>query len=168
VIGAANTVRGEVELDLAGTRFVLRPSYEAVEACETQTGMSLSDMALAADAGSLKLAQASIVVTEFIRAWGKETKSASASAVKRERIAKLIFEMGVMVALPRLAIVLLSAASGGVDVSGKPKPMPVAKTPPGIGDDLPGSQEPPSGGRRRSSGRQRATSSSDSLKSGSE
>lgn len=163
----ANAVRGEVELDLAGTTFVLRPSYEAVVACEVQTGLSLTDLALAADSGALKLDAAATVTTELIRAWGKETKTNSVAGVQRDKVGKLIYAMGVMLVLPRLAIVLLNAASGGVEASGKLKPIPEIMTPPGIGENSPGSPAPPSDGTPPSSGRARRTSSSRRSKPGS-
>ena len=50
---SANAVRGEVDLDLGGVTFTLRPSYDAVVACEDATGRSLTEMALAADDGSM-------------------------------------------------------------------------------------------------------------------
>lgn len=163
---SANAVRGEVDLDLGGMTFTLRPSYEAVVACEDATGMSLTEMALAADDGSLKIGAASTVVTEMIKAWGKAEKRASAIGVDRAKIGKLIFALGVMHVLPRIAIVLLTAASGGVDVSGKPKPIPEPILP-GIGETSPGSPPPPSDGAPTPSGRRRRTSSSPRSKPGS-
>lgn len=129
----ANPVRGEVELDLAGTVYPLRPSYEAVVACEKATGLSLTDLALAADRGSLSVEQAGIVVTEMIRAFGKANNIVSAIGVQPEKISRIIFAAGVMAVLPRVAIALLTAATGGVDVSGNPTPI-AGTIPPDIGE----------------------------------
>lgn len=162
----ANAVRGEVDLDLGGVTFTLRPSYEAVVACEDATGLSLTELALASDDGSLKIGAAAVVVTEMVKAWGKAEKRSSAIGVDRTKIGKLIFDLGVMHVLPRIAIVLLNAASGGVDAQGKPKPIPEPILP-GIGETSPGSPPPPLDGAQTPSGRRRRTNSSARSKPGS-
>lgn len=161
----ANPIRGEVDIDLAGITFTLRPSYEAIVACEGQLGLALTEMALAADRGALSIGDTAAIVTELVRAWGKETGSNAARGVNVKKVGQLIFEMGVMTALPRVAIVLLKAASGGVDASGKDRPIPTT-IPSSIGENSQGSPPPPSDGPPASSGRRRRMNSGPRSKPG--
>jgi hypothetical protein len=154
----ANVIRGEVDIDLAGMTFTLRPSYEAVVACEEQVGLSLTEMAVEADKGSLHINQLAIIVVELVRAWGKETGSKPAQGLSTKKVGALIFTNGVMTVSPRVAIVLSQAAAGGVDASGKEKPIQELIQP-SIGENSPGSQQPPSGGQPANSGRRPRTSS---------
>lgn len=121
----ANEKRGEIELELAGVSFVLRPSFEAIQAFETQTGKSLIELAQAAGEGTMSLANAAIVATECIKAWGKATDNMTARAVNVRRIGELIFESpgGLMVTLKKLEILLFMAATGGVTSAGELKPV---------------------------------------------
>jgi hypothetical protein len=154
----ANVIRGEVEIDLAGMTFTLRPSYEAVVACEDQVGLSLTEMAVEADKGSLHINQLAIIVVELVRAWGKETGSKPAQGLSTKKVGALIFTNGVMTVSPRVAIVLSQAAAGGVDASGKEKPI-LDTIPSSIGASSPGSPPPPSDGPQANSGPRRRTSS---------
>lgn len=162
----ANVIRGEVDIDLAGVSFTLRPSYEAVVACEDQLGLSLTDMAVQADLGKLHIPQLAVIIVEFVRAWGKETGNKPAQGLSADKVGRLIFSNGVMTASPRLAIVLGRAASGGVDASGKEKPIPEMILP-DIGGSSPGSPPPASAGPPPNSGRPRRTNSGPRSKRGS-
>lgn len=121
----ANEKRGEIDLELAGESYVLRPSYEAIQAFEAQTGKSLIELAQAAGDGTMSLANAAIVATECIKAWGKATDNTTARAVNVRRIGELIFEApgGLMVTLKKLEILLFMAATGGVTSAGELKPV---------------------------------------------
>lgn len=121
----ANEKRGEIDLDLAGERFVLRPSYEAINAFETQTGKSVIELAREAGDGTMSLSHAAFVATECIKAWGKSTENATARAVNARRVGELIFEApgGLMVTLKKLEILLFMAATGGVTSAGELKPV---------------------------------------------
>lgn len=182
----ANELRGEVSIDLDGMPFVLRPSYEAVLACETATGKGLLQLTAEADAARLTLGEVRKLVTEFVRAWGKsnpfEGKADEdlggdeidlraslriAGSLSEKRVGELIFGDGIMKAMARLAIVLARAASGGCLPSGEPRPAGTMTSPiPATTGE--GSQESPptSGtGRRKSSGAARAQSSGQRSKS---
>lgn len=121
----ANEKRGEIDLDLAGERFVLRPSYEAIQAFESQIGKSLIELAQGAGDGTMSLSHAAIIATECIKAWGKATENATARAVNAKRVGELIFEGrgGLMVVLKKLEILLFMAATGGVTIAGEMKPV---------------------------------------------
>ncbi|MCH4894008.1 hypothetical protein GO308_12870 [Sphingomonas sp. SFZ2018-12] len=117
----ANEIRGEVEVTLDGQSFVLRPSWEAILAIEKQTGRSVAQLAFAAEAHELTIETLAIIVTECIRAWGKSIERISVQGVQPDRIGELIFSEGLLKVIPRVAIVLLRAVTGGVLPSGEPK-----------------------------------------------
>lgn len=110
----ANQIRGEISISLDGSEFVLRPTFEASLAIENQTGKSLFAMAYEADEGRLSLAEMGVVVAEYIKAWGRETEVSSTANVNTQRITELIFQEGVAKAMPRVALVLAEAITGGV------------------------------------------------------
>ena len=132
-MGDANAVRGEVDLVLGGQSFVLRPSYTAVVAMEKKTGFSLLQLAQLAEQGVLTQEALASVVTELVRAWGREqildeyaspserSHVTSAKAASVESIADLLYPVGVMAVQPRIAIVLGLAATGGCLPSGEVK-----------------------------------------------
>lgn len=129
----ANAVRGEVDLVLDGRSFVLRPSYTAVVAMEKKTGCALLQLTQLAEQGVLNQETQAIVVTELVRAWGREQNPDEyASAAERTRVnvaksvnvdtmGELLFSVGVMAVQPRIAIVLGLAATGGCLPSGEVK-----------------------------------------------
>jgi hypothetical protein len=125
----ANT-RGEVTIDLDAT-YVMRPSYEAVEAIEAGTGHGVVALVNLAARGEMTLKQAAIVVTECIRAWGKQQQAEgnasdearSAAGARAEKVGRLIHEHGLVSATERCAIVLMGAATGGVTATGEWKPV---------------------------------------------
>ncbi|MEH3107152.1 MAG: GTA-gp10 family protein [Sphingomonas fennica] len=118
---AANPIRGEVDITLDGQAFVLRPSFEACVAMEQQTGRSLLELAMAADGSALSLDHQAIIVTECVKAWGKATENTAARGVSKARIGELIHGVGVIAVLPRIALVLSAAVTGGVHLDGSPK-----------------------------------------------
>lgn len=128
--------RGEVTIDL-DAQYVMRPSYEAIEAIESQTGRGVVALVNLAAQGEMKLGEAAIIVTECIKAWGKqqvtggdpspEAKSAAGANVKK--VAALIYEAGLVKATERCAIVLMAAATGGVTATGEWKPATETVTP---------------------------------------
>ena len=119
---AANETRGEVDIEFEGQgRFVLRPSYEAMQKAEKETGKTAVELYRAAAGGALSNRDAAIVTAEFIRAWGKASDNAVARGVSTERIGELIYEAGLMNVLGRLAIVLGWAIVGGCKADGSLK-----------------------------------------------
>lgn len=129
----ANELRGEVDLVLDGQRFVLRPSFTAIVAMEKKTGLALLQLVQLAEQGALTQEAQAIVVTELVRAWGREqildeyasasdrSMVTSAKAANQDTIAELLFPVGVMAVQPRVAIVLGLAATGGCLPSGEAK-----------------------------------------------
>ncbi|WP_422058613.1 GTA-gp10 family protein [Sphingomonas sp.] len=118
----ANAARGEHELKLGKTCYVLRPSYAAISAAEAKTGHSLMALLRLADASDLSLAHLGVVVAELIRAGAGKGDDLTAG-VNAERIAELIFEEGMPHVMARVTICLLDAASGGRTATGEMKPV---------------------------------------------
>lgn len=133
----ANT-RGEVTIELEGVRYVMRPSYEAIEAIEEQTGHGIVALINLASQGEMTRRQCAIVVTECIKAWGKQQRASGgddpiangAAGANTDKIARLIHasEGGVVGAVQRVAIVLTAAACGGVTETGEMKPATMKGT----------------------------------------
>lgn len=119
----ANATRGEVSLELEGAEYVLRPSYEAISAFETQTNRSLIDLARAAGDGELKLSESAIIVTECIKAHGRATDDKALAAFNAARVGELILQAdgGLLIAMKRLELLLFMAATGGYTGSGEVK-----------------------------------------------
>lgn len=119
----ANKTRGEVSLGLEGVEYVLRPSYEAISAFETQTNRSLIDLARAAGDGELKLSESAIIVTECIKAHGRAIDDKAMAAFNAARVGELILQAdgGLLIAMKRLELLLFMAATGGYTGSGEVK-----------------------------------------------
>lgn len=117
----ANEVRGEIDIQLDGQSFVLRPSYGAVIAFEKACGAGLIQLAMSAEASSLTLDQAAAIATECIKAQGEETEDASLRNVNRRKVGELIHGVGLMAVMPRLSMLLGLAATGGCNPDGSLK-----------------------------------------------
>lgn len=109
-----NWLRGEVSIELEGETYILRPSYEAITAIEEITGRSLLQLMEAADSGALPLKQAAVIVTEFIKAWGREQgDKPHFEKFTARRVGELLYDEGMLKVNPRVALVLLNALTGG-------------------------------------------------------
>jgi hypothetical protein len=117
----ANELRGEVDIELDGQKFVLRPSYAAILEVEQKTGKSLIKLATMAGDGDLSLTDTAIVVTAFIQAWGKAVDNSQAEGANASRIGELIQEYGLMQVQLRLTFALSLAATGGCKADGTRK-----------------------------------------------
>ncbi len=120
-------ISGELEFDMEGVAYVLRPSMDAIEAIERQTGKSLLELANDARGLRLKLPDVAVIVAETIRAWGREA-TATSSDVQRDAakytpagVKPFIFAAGVAQVNARLAALLMGAVSGGYDPFGHGK-----------------------------------------------
>lgn len=126
----ANESRGELEIVLGTETFVLRPSFEAIEAFERGTGRGL--MALTGDAlsGSLSLSDTATIVCECIRAHGRATNVVSLAGSKKDRIAELIIESegGFQMVLVVVAGMLSLAVTGGTTGAGELKAATMTTT----------------------------------------
>ncbi len=126
---AANATRGEITLALEGQPYVLRPSFEAIQAFETATGKSIIDLARSALAGALTTGDAAIIAAECIRAWGRANDDEATAHFNARRVGELMFEAddGVTGAMKAIAEVLAWAATGGYTAQGEVRPGTATK-----------------------------------------
>lgn len=125
-VGGENRVRGEVGIMLDGAPFVMRPTYDACLAIETQTGLSLLALAQRATGEQgLSLDQMATIVTECVRAHGRATGDGTAANLAKRRVGELLFDSGPAVAQVRVLAVLIAAISGGA----KPKAAGAGEAP---------------------------------------
>ncbi len=123
----ANPTRGEHELLLAGVRYRLRPSHQALLAIEQKTEHSLVELVRLGNAQALSLRHVGIIAAELIRA-GAEPDDSTTRAVHGDRIGELAYEEGVLGVTARLTLCLADAAGGGRTVSGEAKAAPAMTT----------------------------------------
>lgn len=122
-MAAETNTRGEVSLELGGTKLGLRPTFDAIEAFETATDRSLLQLARIAIRGEMKLGELSQVVEACAKAWGVAKGDELAQQVNARKIARLIVESdgGVAGALTLVAAMLSIAATGGYTAEGEAK-----------------------------------------------
>lgn len=118
---------GELEFDMENVTYILRPSMDAIEAIERQTGRALIDLAQAAQGGRLSLAELSIIVAETAKAWGREATDSSdpnqvaARDFTAAGVRPHLYDAGALQVNARLVVMLVGAISGGYDPRGKAK-----------------------------------------------
>lgn len=120
----ANETRGEISLELGGAKYVLRPSYEAIQSIEKKTGRGLIALARECSNGSLSLGDVALIVAECVRAYGRAHDDRHLAASSAERFAEMILDSdgGLLVAADRIALLLMLAATGGYTAAGELKP----------------------------------------------
>lgn len=115
--------RGQISVRLGGADYVLRPSYEAIEASEEETGLSLFDLATLASNCRMKVKDMGVVVAAMMRAHGKENPDDPMKTqylgAKADKISRLIHEAGPAKIMGRLSILLSGALLGGYTASGE-------------------------------------------------
>lgn len=99
----ANPYRGEISLELAGQRHVLRPSFEALVAIEQERG-SLLAMIERASAGTLMLDDIVTVLWACMRAGGSDYDKAM--------VGRRVVETGIAAATPAFRDLLTMALTG--------------------------------------------------------
>jgi hypothetical protein len=129
---AANPERGEAAIELDGVEYVLRPTYEAIQAVEDILGKGIVKLGREALDGALTSRETAVIATEFIKAWGRETENTGAAHANPDKIGRLLYAMkegGTANALAIVAAVLTMAATGGFTPEGELKatPSPTAK-----------------------------------------
>jgi hypothetical protein len=117
--------RGQITVELDGTDFVLRPSYEAIMEAERETGLSLFDLAGLASNGRMTFEQMGVVTAAFMRAHGKASPDdplkSSYIGAKPAKLSQLIYEAGGPKVIGRLTVLLVGALTGGYTSSGEAK-----------------------------------------------
>jgi hypothetical protein len=100
---SVNPERGEVAIVLDGATYPMRPSYEAQVAIEEQTGVSIDELTLRlmrlsnagrntklASGAGLKLSEMAAIVTECVKACGKERNDKTLMDFKAARVGVLL------------------------------------------------------------------------------
>ena len=124
--------REKIELDTRGqltvpldADYTLRPSYDAIEEAEIETGKSLYDLATLASTGRMMVRDMATVTAAMMRAHGRaqpeDPLKSSYLGAKAENVAPLIYEAGPPRIQIRLAILLAGALTGGYTSSGEAK-----------------------------------------------
>lgn len=117
---AANPARGEHSLTLAGTSYVLRPTFEATQALEAELGRSLHELFRGANAFALSYADLGAICGTYIRAGAAQGDRLTAM-VSDQRVAELIYEEGTAQVFPVVTLLIADAISGGRKSSGEAK-----------------------------------------------
>lgn len=124
---ARTSASGEIDLELEGVAYRLRPSFTAIREIEQALDRSILEVAKAAETGTLKLDEAGIIVAACIRAHAKASGDATLATIKPERAAEEIYAGpgGLLTAL-RVSLypLLLGAILGKFTASGEPRPRP--------------------------------------------
>ena len=110
---AANPERGEVEITLDGKTYPMRPSFEAMQRIEHQTGRQLMRMVMDFRDHGLSLTECSVIVAEGIKAAGRDRDDKLMQSVKTDKIGEMIYENGIMEAVPACMEFLMNALNGG-------------------------------------------------------
>lgn len=120
---AANPERGEFNLVLDGAVYGLRPSWEAIQAFEDETGKGLIELARSCMGGMARTREVAIVATHCIRAMGRASNDASLIGVNVDKVGKLIGESdgGNAAVTMMIGAMLGLAITGGITSEGEVK-----------------------------------------------
>lgn len=121
--GTANDVRGEVDILLEGVNYVMRPSFDAIQAIEKKLGRGLLELGQAAYNNTLSTIDIATIATLCIHAEGKAKNDQSMQHFDIGTVAPLLHEEpgGFMIAALRIQRLLLNASTGGYTATGEPK-----------------------------------------------
>jgi hypothetical protein len=109
-----NKERGEVPILLDGKVYPMRPSYEAIQAIEQRHGPILSLVTrLASPVHRLRMDELATIVTETIRAAGKDRDDKMLMSVQEDRIGELLYEHGIAKTVDVLELLLINMITGG-------------------------------------------------------
>jgi hypothetical protein len=118
---------GEIEIELEGVAYRLRPSFQAIREIEQALGHSILEVASAAETGKMSLDDAGVVVAACIRAEAKANGDTALATIKPARAAELIYgEPGGLLLAVRVCIypLLFGAVMGRYQPTGEPRPSP--------------------------------------------
>lgn len=117
--GATTNARGEVSIELAGKRYVMRPDFEAIRAIDEASG---SILALSRRLGSHpSLSDFALIVTEGIKAHGRFTRDAMLAHYGIEGVKRMITRAGIAnpaITAP-IGAFMAAAITGGVAEPGE-------------------------------------------------
>jgi hypothetical protein len=111
---SANPHRGEIAIRLDGQDRILRPDFEGVAAIDRECG-SIIELGMRAYERRLSLPELALVITHGLRGAGRAAGDEVLARITQERVAKAIFDTGVMTVLPPVLAFLGAALAGGKD-----------------------------------------------------
>jgi hypothetical protein len=118
---------GEIDLELEGVAYRLRPTFEAVREIEKGTGRNLFDLVRQVEQGGLTFDDIGIIVAACIRAEAKASGDGALAMIRPQRAAELVYaeDGGALLAI-RTAIhpLLFGALTGGFSAAGEAQPRP--------------------------------------------
>lgn len=101
----ANPHRGEVEIELDGKRFVMRPTFQAIAEIEQQTGTGLIALLHRMTDGGLRVSDLAVIVAAGLRAAGEPAS--------RDKVGSLLLQDGLEKTLAPASQFLMNAVTGG-------------------------------------------------------
>jgi hypothetical protein len=123
--------RGQLEIELEGVSYGLRPSFEAIEAIEAKC-RPLGDLVELLNRERLPVAEMGLITAELMRAYGEahpnDANIATYRAANPKTIARHIYDGGVTKARLLLFLICFGAYTGGYTASGEAKPAAGTKT----------------------------------------
>lgn len=126
----ANETRGETSISLESIDYVMRPSYEAIDEFEQETGKAVKELFDLAASDRMMLRDLAAVIGACVRAKGRQDEDRTVSSFNDDRIREIIpgETGGVILATRAVALMLLMAVTGGVDSQGNVKAPTTPKT----------------------------------------
>jgi hypothetical protein len=137
---SVNPERGEVLIVLDGASYPMRPSYEAMVAIEEATGASIEELWLRCTRLSgaarsaklvsgvgLKLKDMAAIVSECVKASGKQRKDSMLTGFSAERVGELIAKKRWEANVP-IADILTNMLFGGADAKKDAPASPATST----------------------------------------
>jgi hypothetical protein len=102
----SNPERGDVEIELGGQKFVMRPTFEAMVQMEQATGIGMLDLALRAGGGTLGISETTHIICAGITA-------ATGNRATFDKFGPMVFKKGIMSTIKPVADLMANALSGG-------------------------------------------------------
>jgi hypothetical protein len=106
----ANPQRGEVEIELGGRRFVMRPTFQAIAEMEKQTGRGVIELLQSLSDGGLKVSELAAIITAGLKAAGEPARY--------DKVGALLLEGGLEGIVPPVGEFLIGALTGGRELGG--------------------------------------------------
>jgi hypothetical protein len=110
--GGENKRRGEVAITLAGRTYVMRPSFEAIERIDSESGSIIN---LARKGTNISASDIALVVCEGIKAHGRHVNNPLVAAYDRQQVNRMILAEGLATEAVMLPVgeFLAAALTGG-------------------------------------------------------
>jgi hypothetical protein len=122
---ASTSASGEIDIELEGVAYRLRPSFTAIREIEQALDRSILEVAKAAEMGTLTLDEAGIIVAACIKAQAQATGNHTLATIKPARAAEEIYAgPGGLLTAVRVSLypLLLGAILGKYTPAGEPRP----------------------------------------------